>query len=406
MNDDAKPLKSGSSAARQPSHANVDRLIDLASDKNRAELSRTDPDAAEQPKDKSMWKILLQLRPFLPYIARMVPVLDVALGPLQHAGLSHEVRESIAQSTAKIQSIQRDLSAAVISAVEVQAVQLKRLEEEVTRLRETAEIQARAQALLVEDLRSLGRLFRFAMIGGAIGLVALIAMSAILLMQAAALRPVSLDLTAEPLFCELDRQYLTSNRLIGNFGVFHKRLHSLHRLARIEVVTGLEISGRIFDFVDVVTVERRFPSSHIDVQRNNRRVGALNVAQDAARRVMRSGWRFSWMLQACRRRLFPYAYHSPRDATSNRRGLNGSFRTCLPPRRFVLLESVALALEHRGFARILGHFRCGIQHPHRIFRLIPFHKNVGAVDSVTDIARIEYDSLYVEDVGLSQLDMP
>jgi hypothetical protein len=191
MNDDAKPLKSGSSAARQPSHANVDRLIDLASDKNRAELSRTDPDAAEQPKDKSMWKILLQLRPFLPYIARMVPVLDVALGPLQHAGLSHEVRESIAQSTAKIQSIQRDLSAAVTSAVEVQAVQLKRLEEEVTRLRETAEIQARAQALLVEDLRSLGRLFRFAMIGGAIGLVALIAMSAILLMQAAALRPVS-----------------------------------------------------------------------------------------------------------------------------------------------------------------------------------------------------------------------
>lgn len=96
------------------------------------------------------------------------------------------MRESIAQSTAKIQSIQRDLSAAVTSAVEVQAVQLKRLEEEVTRLRETAEIQARAQALLVEDLRSLGRLFRFAMIGGAIGLVALIAMSAILLMQAAA----------------------------------------------------------------------------------------------------------------------------------------------------------------------------------------------------------------------------
>jgi hypothetical protein len=36
-------------------------------------------------------------------------------------------------------------------------------------------------------------------------------MSAILLMQAAALRPVSLDLTAEPLFCELDRQYVAAN---------------------------------------------------------------------------------------------------------------------------------------------------------------------------------------------------
>ncbi len=190
MNDDAKPLKSGSATARQPSHANVDRLIDLALDKSDKKLATLDPensrDAAEQPKDKSMWKILLQLRPFLPYLARMVPGLDIALGPLQHAGMSHEVRESVAQSTAKIQSLQRDLSAAVTSAVEVQAVQLKRLEEEMMRLRETAEIQARAQTLLVDDIRSLGRLFRFALIGGAIGLVALIAMSAILLMQAAA----------------------------------------------------------------------------------------------------------------------------------------------------------------------------------------------------------------------------
>ena len=186
MNDDAKPLKSAPSTARQPSHANVDRLIDLASDKKSAELSRNDPDAAEQTKDKSMWKILLQLRPFLPYLARMVPGLDIALGPLQHAGMSHEVRESIAQSTAKIQSLQRELSAAVSSAVEVQEVQLKRLEEEITRLRETAEIQARAQTLLVEDIRSLGRLFRFALIGGAIGLVTLIVMSVFLLMQAAA----------------------------------------------------------------------------------------------------------------------------------------------------------------------------------------------------------------------------
>jgi len=193
MNDDVKPLKSGSATARQSSHANVDRLIDLASDKSDkkvAELPRTVPvdsrDDIEAPKDKSMWKLLLQLRPFLPYLTRLVPVLDVALGPLQQAGLSHEVRESIAQSTAKLQSMQRELSAAVTSAVEVQAVQLKRVEEEMIRLRETAEIQARTQTLLVEDLRSLGRLVRFALIGGAIGLLALIAMSAILLMQGAA----------------------------------------------------------------------------------------------------------------------------------------------------------------------------------------------------------------------------
>ena len=190
MSDDAKPLKTGTSTVKESAadtYANVDRPIDLTSEKKRTEIVRPDPEGSgDQAKDKSLWKIFLQLRPFLPYLTRLVPVLDVALGPLQSAGLSHEVRESIAQSTAKIQSIQRDLSTAVTSAVEQQAVELKRLEEEVIRLRETAEVAARAQTVLAEDLRSLARLFRFAVIGGAILLVGLIGMSAILLMQAAA----------------------------------------------------------------------------------------------------------------------------------------------------------------------------------------------------------------------------
>jgi len=190
MSDDAKPLKAGASVAREASaetRANVDRLIDLASEKKRTELAAPDPEGlGDQPRDKSLWKVFLQLRPFLPYLTRLVPVLDVALGPLQNAGLSHEVRESIAQSTAKIQSIQRDLSTTLTSAVEQQAVELKRLEEELLRLRDTAEIAARAQTVLAEDLRSLARLFRFAVIGGAILLIGLIGMSAILLMQAAA----------------------------------------------------------------------------------------------------------------------------------------------------------------------------------------------------------------------------
>jgi len=190
MSDDAKPVKSGSAAVREPSqgnYSNVDRLMEIASDRKTATLAPPDPeDAEDPPKDKSMWKLLLQLRPFLPYLTRLVPVLDVALGPLQNAGLSHEVKESIAQSTARMQAIQRDLSTAVTSAVEQQAVQLKRLEEETIRLREVAEVQARAQTLVAEDLRSLIRLVRIAAVGGGVLLVALIAMSAILLMQAAA----------------------------------------------------------------------------------------------------------------------------------------------------------------------------------------------------------------------------
>ena len=160
-------------------------MMELAAEPKTAALPpRETP--ADQPKDKTMWKLFLQLRPFLPYLARLVPGLDVALGPLQTAGTSHEMKQTIAQSTAKIQSIQLDLTNAVTSAVEQQATQLKRLEEEMTRLREAAEIQVRAQTVLAEDLRSLIRLFRFAMIGGAIMLAGLIAMSVFLLMQGAA----------------------------------------------------------------------------------------------------------------------------------------------------------------------------------------------------------------------------
>jgi hypothetical protein len=183
MSDAAKPLKTRESSAS--TYVNVDRMMELASESKKAELPPPEI-SADQPKDKTMWKIFLQLRPFLPYLARLVPVLDVALGPLQTAGMSHEVKETIAQSTTKIQSIQRDLTTAVTSAVEQQAVQLKRLEEEMIRLREAAEIQLRAQTLLAEDLRTLTRLFRYAVIGGAVLLVALIAMSALLLTQAAA----------------------------------------------------------------------------------------------------------------------------------------------------------------------------------------------------------------------------
>ena len=188
MNDDTKPLESGSAAARESStYSNVDRLIEMASSKKPAELTnpaaKDATDSADPVKDKSMWKILLQLRPFLPYLARLVPVLDVVVGPLQSAGLSHEVRESIAQSTARIQSIQRDLKSAVASAVEDQALQLKRLEEELTRLRDAADKQTRAQAQLAEDLSALSRLIRISALGLGLLLVALIVMTAIMLVH-------------------------------------------------------------------------------------------------------------------------------------------------------------------------------------------------------------------------------
>ena len=157
----------------------VDRLIELASDKD-------DPGAAnpKEAREKSMWKLLLQLRPFLPYLARLVPKLDVAVGPLQSAGISSDVRKAVAQSMAEsaanLQSIQRGLHTAT-SALDQQSAQLKALEDELARLQQASEKAAAAQLSLSNDLRSLTRLIQIASLGGIALLVALSVMAGILL---------------------------------------------------------------------------------------------------------------------------------------------------------------------------------------------------------------------------------
>ena len=174
-------------AAAPVSFPNVDRLIDLASDKDKKGSADR-----KEPQEKSVWKLLLQFRPFLPYIAKLVPMLDVAVGPLQSAGLASDVRkavaESMAESGAKLQSIlqsglqsaQRDINT-VTTALDRQSSQLERLEQELTRLGQASEKAAAAQVSLGNDLRSLTRMIQMAVIGGATLLVALIVIAAILL---------------------------------------------------------------------------------------------------------------------------------------------------------------------------------------------------------------------------------
>jgi hypothetical protein len=120
-----------------------------------------------------MWKVLLQLKPLLPHLTRLLPLLDIGLGPMQNAGLSDEVR----QTMAKIQAIQRDLN----SSVQDQSLHVKLLEEELTRLRVASEKQAAAQTELADGLESLAKMVRFAGLGLGILLVALIVMTAVLL---------------------------------------------------------------------------------------------------------------------------------------------------------------------------------------------------------------------------------
>ena len=177
MNDEkpAKPAKAGEAANPNPAYPRVDRLIDLASDDKPAEILI--PEQANNSKENPMWKALLQLKPLLPHLTRLLPLLDVALGPLQNAGLSNEVRQTVA----KIQAIQRDLNI----AVQDQALQLKLLEEELTRLSDTSEKQAVTQTKLAEGVESLTGLVRIAGIGLGVLLVTEIVMTAVLLARVA-----------------------------------------------------------------------------------------------------------------------------------------------------------------------------------------------------------------------------
>jgi hypothetical protein len=174
MNDE-KPASACKASQPNSAFSQVDRLIELASDNRPAEILT--PEEARNSKENPMWKVLLQLKPLLPHLTRLLPLLDVALGPLQNAGLSNEVRQTVA----KIQAIQRDLNI----AVQDQALQLKLLEEELTRLSDTSEKQAVTQTKLAEGVESLTGLVRIAGIGLGVLLVTVIVMTAVLLARVA-----------------------------------------------------------------------------------------------------------------------------------------------------------------------------------------------------------------------------
>jgi hypothetical protein len=161
---------------------NVDRLIDLASSPQPAPVIALQSAAANpkqearNPKDHPMRKLLLQLTPLLPYLARLLPLLDINIGSAPNPTLSNEVR----QAAARIHAIQREMDI----AAQDQAVQLKRLEEELARLHAVSEKHAAAQAKLVDTLDSIGRLVRLSAAGLGILLAVLIVMTAVLLARA------------------------------------------------------------------------------------------------------------------------------------------------------------------------------------------------------------------------------
>lgn len=161
----------------------VDRLIELASEEKRRsgdlvasgaltidESKNGEPKSSEE---NAMWKALLQIKTVLPYLSRLLPLLDLGLGHAQNSNAANELRANVTS----LETTQRDLRV----SVQDQTLQLKRIEEQLTRMREASEKNAFEHAELVEDVKSIGNLVRVVGAGLAILLVVLILMVGALL---------------------------------------------------------------------------------------------------------------------------------------------------------------------------------------------------------------------------------
>jgi hypothetical protein len=126
-------LKQFPEEAPSPAHeAAVTRLIELASEEKSQPNTALALEAPKESGRNSMWKILLQLKPLLPYLTRMLPLLElVGAGQQQNVGLTRELRESVST----MQASQSDLR----TAIDDHSLQLKQMEEQLIRTRELTE---------------------------------------------------------------------------------------------------------------------------------------------------------------------------------------------------------------------------------------------------------------------------
>jgi hypothetical protein len=155
---------------RNAGESAVDRLIALAQQKPaRPDTGAMDDQAELEPvplalpsarelEHNPMWKALLQLRAFLPYIARFV---EMSTPPPSQpsTALTTELRSEMRQSVSALESSHRDLRL----AVQDQTVEIKRIEESMTRAREASERNALEVTELAEDVRSMRSLVKVAL---------------------------------------------------------------------------------------------------------------------------------------------------------------------------------------------------------------------------------------------------
>jgi hypothetical protein len=155
-------------------------LIELPSHEKPRELPA--PEGAEPADRKGTWKALMQLKAILPYLSRLLPLVDARFLPLldlvgaghkQSAGASKETRENIAS----LQAGQNDLR----TTVQEQSLEIKRLEEQIQRLQEASERGVRERAQLSEEIRSAQKVVRWLGAGLAILLLVVLVIAGVLL---------------------------------------------------------------------------------------------------------------------------------------------------------------------------------------------------------------------------------
>lgn len=150
---------------RNAGESAVDRLIALAQQKP-ARQGAADYDeptdletvplglpSARDLEHNPMWKALLQLRAFLPYVARLVEMSNPAQ---PSTAITAELRNEVRQSVSALESSHRDLRL----AVQDQTVEMKRIEETITKAREATERNAVEVTELAEDVRSMRSLVK------------------------------------------------------------------------------------------------------------------------------------------------------------------------------------------------------------------------------------------------------
>ena len=112
----------------------------------------------------SIWRSLMHLKLLLPYIGKLLPILEgnssTALTPAPTAKLDlSEMRtavESVNRGFLDLQAGNRDIR----TQVQEQSTQLRRIDDQLLRLRESTERNTMEHQELVEDLRSASKLVR------------------------------------------------------------------------------------------------------------------------------------------------------------------------------------------------------------------------------------------------------